>query len=108
MSHEGTNIKASGILKDRSRNLDRIVGGEIADQLARRLVNTRKLLGQPGPCGEFYFGSEPSDFPEKPYLLIRIPADHKHVSRMPKRTRTAFGGTGQDCLVQLLEQEGFK
>ena len=91
-----------GLLQDRAGDIDRIVEGELVDDIDRGLVETGQPPRQLGAGGHFNLVREPSDdLAEGPDFVIAVTARDHQIGGMPQRPGAALGGTPRYRVVEI-------
>jgi hypothetical protein len=92
VGHQRIGFELSGLAQHGPCHLDRIVEGELVDDVDRSAVETGQPLGELGAgCHFDLVGKAGDDFAECPDLVIAEPARDHQIGGVPQRALAAFG-----------------
>src|ERR1700722_16522645 len=103
--NQGGRLEAFGRLQDGAGDIDRIVKGELVDDVDRGVVDTSQPSGELRAGRDFNLIREPADAPAKrPNLVVAIAAGYQEIGRMPQCPHAAFRRSPTHRLVEITEK----
>ena len=102
--NQGHVIELFGFLQDRSGNLDRVVEGQLVNDVDRRFVVARNPLSKLCAGRDLnLIGETANDLAERLYLFVAITARDHQIGRMPQGLGAAFGRAARNRVVKILK-----
>ncbi len=102
IDHQRIVVEPFRVPQHRTGDFDRIVKGELMDDLDRRVVDRRQTLRELGARGKLDLVGETIDhLAERRNILFAIATGNQKIGRVPERPRAAFRRPSRDGLLQV-------
>jgi hypothetical protein len=102
---QGADIESFGSPEDGTGDVNRIVKGELVNNLGRRVVDPGKSPCELDPGCYFDFLLQPAyHLAEHPDFVVGVPPGYQQIGRIPQRSLAAFGRAPRNRDIQFLQK----